>query len=224
MSEWSRYAIYYLPPAGPLADFGAMWLGWDVSSGASVSQPDLPGISALTEAPRKYGFHGTLKPPFRLAEGQDAGALDRAVAGLAARTAPARCDGLALSRLGRFMALTPVGDTVGIGRVAAACVTELDGFRRPLTPADLARRRAGGLSARQETLLAEWGYPHVLDEFRFHLTLTGPLADGTCDSAERALHQLLPPLPQPFILNEIALAGEGADGRFSCIHRYPLTG
>src|SRR5438445_432365 len=36
---------------------------------------------------------------------------------------------------------------------------------------------ATGLSARQAELLARWGYPYVHDEFRFHMTLTGPIAD-----------------------------------------------
>ena len=69
--SFTRYAIYYLPPAGALADFGARWLGWDVRRGAAAVQLDLPGLRDATEAPRKYGFHGTLKPPFRLAEGQE---------------------------------------------------------------------------------------------------------------------------------------------------------
>src|SRR6056297_1726408 len=66
---YSRFAIYYLPPAGPLAEFGARWLGWDVENGRALRQPDLPGLEGITKAPRKYGFHGTLKPPFRLAQG-----------------------------------------------------------------------------------------------------------------------------------------------------------
>ena len=70
-----------------LADFGARWLGWDVRRGAAAVQLDLPGLRDATEAPRKYGFHGTLKPPFRLAEGQDFDALRDAVAAL---PAPAR--------------------------------------------------------------------------------------------------------------------------------------
>ena len=46
-----------------------------------------PALRALTEAPRHYGFHGTLKPPFHLADGCDAGDLRRAMAGFAARQA-----------------------------------------------------------------------------------------------------------------------------------------
>ena len=55
---------------------------------------------------------------------------------------------------------------------------EFDEFRRPADEAELARRRANGLSPRQEELLKRWGYPYVLEEWRFHLTLTGRIADA----------------------------------------------
>ena len=48
-------------------------------------------------------------------------------------------------------------------------------FARPPGAAELERRRKAGLSAAQEKMLLRWGYPYVLDEFRFHLTLTGRL-------------------------------------------------
>ena len=37
--------------------------------------------------------------------------------------------------------------------------------------------RQNQLDANQERLLSTWGYPYVLDEFRFHMTLTGPISD-----------------------------------------------
>ena len=53
------------------------------------------------------------------------------------------------------------------------------------------RRRALGLAPRQEDLLSRWGYPYVLDAFRFHLTLTGPLPSPEMrDRAFRALEHL----------------------------------
>src|SRR5271163_1509402 len=84
-----RYAIYFAPdPGSALARVGAEWLGYDVAAGASVPQPQISGISSvrlyeITEEPRRYGFHATLKPPFALAEGTAAGELDEAVAALA---------------------------------------------------------------------------------------------------------------------------------------------
>lgn len=223
MSSHSRFAIYYMPPAGGLAEFGASWLGWDAQGGHAVAQPD-PDLAALTAAPRKYGFHGTLKPPFALAPGQTPDALRDAVAALAARTAPATADGLHLTRLGRWFALTPSGDTAGIARVAAACVTQLDAFRAPASADELARRRAGGLSPAQEAHLLQWGYPYVLDQFRFHLTLTGKIDRDALDQVETRIRAALPALPAPFVLGDICLCGERPDGRFVLLHRYALSG
>ena len=47
----------------------------------------------------------------------------------------------------------------------------------PAAPEELKKRRGAGLSSRQELMLTTWGYPYVMEEFRFHLTLTGRLSD-----------------------------------------------
>lgn len=222
--SYARFAIYYLPPAGPLADFGATWLGWDVVTGRDVAQFDLPGLHDVTMTPRKYGFHGTLKAPFRLKVGQTLGGLDHRLAAMAGSLMPAVCDGLQLTPLGRFLALTPQGQMDGLQRVAEACVRALDDFRAPAEEAELARRRKVGLTDRQETLLGRWGYPYVFEEFRFHLTLTGRLIEEETAFWTQAVEQYLPPLPAPFVMDQIALCGERSDGRFELIHRYTLAG
>lgn len=222
--SYSRFAIYYVPPPGPLADFGAAWLGWDITRGVDVSHPDLPGLHDITMTPRKYGFHGTLKPPFRLKEGHVQGDLERATSELAASLAPGCCDGLELTLLGRFLALTPSGDTAPLRRVAAACIRDLDGLRAPASEAELARRRKTNLSPRQEELLMKWGYPYVMDEFRFHLTLSGRLPKDVLPQWAETLRCNLPDLPAPFEIDQIALCGERADGQFELIHRYALAG
>lgn len=222
--SYARFAIYYVPPKGPLAEFGATWLGWDVLSGGEVAQFDVPGLRDITMTPHKYGFHGTLKPPFRLRDGQTADALQAAVARLAEGLAPAVCDGLKLTRLGRFLALTPYGSLDGLQRVAGACVRDIDQFRAPASAAELARRRKAGLTARQEALLAQWGYPYVLEEFRFHLTLSGRMAKDLLPHWTQVAQDHLPGLPSPFAIDQIALCAEREDGRFELIHRYTLTG
>lgn len=224
MSDHSRFAIYYLPPDGALATFGAAWLGWDIATGTPVAQPEVNGIEAVTATPRKYGFHATLKPPFALAEGGRRADLEKAVAVLADRLTPAACDGLMLSQLGGFLALTLRGDAGRINRLAAEIVERLDAFRRPASAAELARRRNAGLTGRQEAMLARWGYPYVKDEFRFHMTLTGDLAPDQAADLTLKMAPLLPPLPAPFILDQIALVGERPDGRFELLHRYALSG
>lgn len=227
--QYRRYAIYYTPPQGSMAEFGASWLGWDAAAGIEVSPPDVPGlnpaeIAAITNTPRKYGFHGTLKAPFRLAGGTTPDALTAAVAALATRLEPVTLDGLVPARLGGFLALVPEGDASALSDLAARIVTDLDAFRAPSSDADLARRRKSGLSERQEANLVTWGYPYVMEDFRFHMTLTGRLEANTRVRVAGVLETLLPPLlSRPYVIDAITLSGEGEDGRFRSLHRYPLA-
>lgn len=207
-----------------MADFGASWLGWDVVKGRTADQFDLVDLRQITKAPHRYGFHGTLKPPFRLSQTQSLAGLETAAADLAATLAPAVCDGLELATLGRFLALVPMGGRPGLQRIAQACVQELDIFRAPAEASELARRRAAGLSPRQEALLVQWGYPYVLEEFRFHLTLTGRLPQEDVQLWSERVGNFLPKLPAPFVIDQIALCGERAGGRFEMLHRYRLSG
>lgn len=229
MEGYKRYAIYYAPEPGPLATFGAAWLGWDAEAGRTRAHPvvpDLPRpVDALTQTPRRYGFHGTIKPPFRLARGSDIGVLHRSAAALAAQLRPVLLDGLQLSRLGGFLALTPRGDTAELGALAGSVVQALDGFRAPPTPEDIARRNPDRLSHRQKTLLDRWGYPYVMEEFRFHMTLTGPLRDQEAEATRSALAPVLAPLTDgPLRISSLCLFGESEDGRFHNLHRYALSG
>ncbi|WP_204115333.1 DUF1045 domain-containing protein [Shimia biformata] len=229
MENFVRYAVYAAPAPGPLSQFAAAWLGWDAVGATDLAHPDIPGLPApvteLTARPRKYGFHGTLKPPFRLATGQSADALQQAVATLAASLSPVVLDGLELRRLGGFLALVPEGDTSALSTLAARCVAELDPFRAPASNGELDRRRGKGLTPPQEANLIRWGYPYVMDEFRFHLTLTGSLPRGQADSVKTALTPILAPLiPRPFVVDALCLFAERADGRFVELHRYTLSG
>jgi putative phosphonate metabolism protein len=230
MTSFRRHAVYWAPPAGsPLARFGAAWLGWDAAAGRRVPHPDLPGlplpVAEITAAPRKYGFHGTLKPPFRLAEGADAGALDRAAQVLAGRMPAFEAPRLRLARIGGFVALVPSGGCPPLAELAARAVTELDALRAPPGEAELAKRRSPGLTARQEALTARWGYPYVMDEFRFHLTLTGPLAPKDADRVIAALAGPTAPFcRKPLPVTELCLFGEDEAGRFHLARRYALTG
>ena len=228
MEQMKRFALYYAPDAGAFADHAAAWLGWDAITGTARPQPQLPGlrdVAQLTAEPRKYGFHGTIKPPFRRAPGVTVADLQAAVADLAAGLAPVVLDGLALTRLGRFLALCPTGDLTALESLAAAAVRRLDPLRAALTAEEIARRRPERLTPRQRDLLDLWGYPFVMEEFRFHLTLTGPLPDHEIDSTEAALNAYFAPvLPQPFQIRDLCMFGEAQDGRFHLLHRYALTG
>lgn len=222
--SYSRFAIYFVPPKGPLADFGAAWLGWDITSGVEATQLDVKGLRDITMTPKKYGFHGTLKPPFRLADGFSQDQLELAITALAGSLEPATCASLVPNTLGQFLALTPKGDVSGLSRIAEVCVCELDRFRAPAVPTELVRRRKAGLSAEQDILLTRWGYPYVLEEFRFHMTLSEYLPKQDLVHWLKVVGAYLPDLPKSVIFDQIALCGERVDGRFELIHRYALTG
>ncbi|WP_170573076.1 DUF1045 domain-containing protein [Ruegeria atlantica] len=225
---FTRYAIYFAPPAdAEWTKFATNWLGWDMEAGRTCDHPVVDGVdvAAVTDVPRKYGLHATMKPPFRLHEGQTIEALSEACARLAATQPAVTLSGLQTARLGRFLALRPVGDETALNTLAAACVRDLDGFRAPAPLAELDRRRANGLSAEQDANLVQWGYPYVMGSFRFHITLSGKLDKPTLTATQDALQaQLAPLLPTPFQIKDLALVGEAADGRFHLIHRYALSG
>lgn len=225
---WTRYAVYALPE-GALGAAGAAWLGWDARAGRAVAQPEVPGlprpVAELTGRPGRYGFHATMKPPFRLTEGRTEAELCAAFDAFCARAWPAQAEGLAVAAVGPFLALRPEGETGELDRLAAAAVEVLDAFRAPPDAAELARRRKPGLSHRQDALLRRWGYPYVMEEFRFHVTLTGPLDDAERDRAQAALAaHFAPVLPRPYRVAHLALMGEDAEGRFHAIHEAALSG
>lgn len=227
---YTRYAIFYLPAAE--ADWArtcTKWLGWDSITGRAVDFPDSPDLlapmSELTRAPRRYGLHATLKPPFRLASGQSRDDLKAACAALADDQCPVQAQSLELARMGRFLALCPVGSVNAINALAARCVSELELFRAPATKTELDRRRGSGLSVRQDHNLTRWGYAHVMDLFRFHITLTGRLPENMLENVETTLNDMLrTQFPSPFNLNDLALMGEDDSGLFHLIHRYPFRG
>lgn len=224
---YTRYAIYFTPEPGPLAETAAHWLGWDIATGTPRPHPEvgpLPRpVEDITRRPRKYGFHATIKPPFHLADGTDETMLRDQAAELCATIAPVQLDGLRLSRLGGFLALTPDGDTSELNALAANVVAALDGLRAPPDAAELARRRARPLSQRQDMMLEKWGYPYVMEEFRFHMTLSGPLKSDDAPAVTTALEGLLKDaLPRPFRIGALSLVGERADGCFEIVQVMPL--
>jgi len=192
-----RYALYFAPPQ-PWRDVGARWLGRCADTGAPLAPA--PGAdprqAAWTRAPRHYGLHATLKPPFRLREGRTPDSLDQAVRTLACATQPfdvaLRCQALR-----GFLAWRLQGEPSGqaaMHALAAEAVRALDDWRAPLTEAELARRRTAALSPAHEAMLARWGYPYVFDQFVFHITLTGMLEEAAMCEAAACIEALDAPL------------------------------
>ena len=226
MTAYHRYGIYVVPE-GALYRTGAAWLGWDSATGQPLAQPVFEGlprpVADITAKPRKYGLHGTVKPPFRLADGRSEADLHDATASLCAGLAPVQVPALSVRRLGGFVAVVPTEPCPQLAAMAGAVVEGLDTFRARPTDADLARCRKSGLSPRQEALLTRWGYPYVKEEFRFHITLTGNLGREADAMAERLQAHFTPVLPQPFRVASLCLMGEDDTGHFHLLHRCPCS-
>jgi len=232
MTAFSRYAVYYAPRPGAFAEAGAVWLGRNCQTGFSLAQPKLQGsladLAPLTTKPRKYGFHGTLRAPFRPAKGKDEASVAACLADLAKRLEPARCDGLEVGNpYGFGLALKPVGEEAEILKLAAAVVEHTDCLRAPLRPDEIAQRELSeNLNPRQRLYLHRWGYPMVMEELCFQLTLSNRIAPNVqLELGTRASLHFDKVLPVPFVIEDLCLFGEEADtGRVCLLQRYPLTG
>jgi putative phosphonate metabolism protein len=180
-SHYHRYAVYYAPAMGSDAwQAGSQWLGRCAHDGSLRVQPVVNGMSPLalaelTAAPRRYGWHATLKAPFTLAASVNLQQLRERMAQLAGSLSTIPMPRLQVSHLDDFLALTPVGDTTALDYIAAACVRELHTLVAPLSEAELQRRRKAPLTAAEDAMLVAWGYPYVFEHFRFHMSLTGSL-------------------------------------------------
>ena len=192
MPSPDRYALYFAPAENEeIWRFGIGWLGRDPVSGLVPHQPQVPGLTpelltATTESPRTYGFHATLKPPFHLANGCTPAELRQAARMFAAKQMAFDAPPVSLQRIGRFQAFALTAPSEEMDRLAADCVTAFDAFRAPPSAAELAKRRERGLSERQERYLQQWGYPYVMEEFRFHMTMLGSTRDEALHAAVTA--------------------------------------
>jgi putative phosphonate metabolism protein len=214
----TRYALYFAPASGhPLWAAGCDWLGRDPETGsATLRRPH-------RNDPRRYGLHATLKPPFALRDGFDEAALLAALAAWARERTAFEIPGLAVATLGDFIALRPVDrDAAAPGRplrrLADDCVRRFDEFRLPLTAAEAARRVIPGLAAQQRANIEHWGYPHVFDQWRFHMTLSDSLplaADAdrvVAGLLADATHHFAAALAEPLRCDGVALFVEDAPG------------
>lgn len=222
-----RYAIYFTPPStNSLTRVAASWLGRDAFTGeTSAALAVLPlaaaEVDAHTRTPRRYGFHATMKAPFRLADGRSEDELEAALAGFAARTVPVVIPKMVLRRLGGFFALVPDGGVSALDDMAAEIVEAFEPFRAPLGDAEVAARNPSELTAAQLENLHRWGYPYVLEHFRFHMTLTGSVAQTDADRVEQALSgQFADHVDRPLSLDALALFVEPERGAPFLVRSY----
>jgi hypothetical protein len=222
-----RIALYYAPEAhDPLHERASAWLGRDAVSGAILPQNLVQGvdIQEITADARGYGFHATLKPPFRL-QGDVQAALQTA-RDFAARTAPFTLPPLYIADLDGFLALREAVPCPALQALADGAVSALDAHRAPATEAEIARRKPEKLSLRQREYLAAWGYPYVFAEWRFHMTLTRRLTP-----AEKAI--ILPAVTEALgdapaltrSVSDICIFAQAAPGApFTILERLMLRG
>lgn len=225
-----RYAVYFAPSeTSALWQAACRWLGRDPRSGARLVHPEVDGwttqaIAQITAAPRLYGFHATLKPPFRLATGRTFAQLATAVQELSRRFDPFAIPQLSVQPLDGFLALQPLQPDARLAALAEACVIELDAFRQPPSAEELQQRRATGLSQRQDELLLQFGYPYVFDQYRFHMTLTERLSpmDQTVLGAWLRSY-LAEALSQPLRCEDLCLFAQDGPGEpFVLLQRFLL--
>ncbi|UJX47585.1 DUF1045 domain-containing protein [Xanthobacter sp. YC-JY1] len=231
MTAARRYAVYLAPPAdGALWRFGSAVLGYDAETGDAPAAPDIAGFDAeawhaATAEPRRYGFHGTLKAPFRLADGASEDDLAQLMALSAAGHHAFEMPPLEVRAIGSFVALVPAVPSPKLEDLARSAVLELDGLRAPLSESEIARRKPERLSARQLGYLEAYGYPYVLDEFRFHMTLTGPLPEPERVQALNALTSAFAAsgADVPATVTDMALYVEEPGARqFRLVRRFPM--
>ena len=214
-----RYAIYFTPEANdPLTRVAARWLGRDAFTGETMSPPAAEPLSASevafhTAAARRYGFHATLRAPFRLTEGRSEAALVESLDRFAATTSPVFVPRIELRRMDGFFAIVPAVPSGDLSRFAADIVQLSEPYRAPLTQAENERRNPDGLTPGQLKNLHKWGYPYVFEEFRFHMTLTGRVATDASNRVEQAIERHFGPLlMEPFELTGFALFVEPEPG------------
>lgn len=225
----TRYAIYFMPPAGSaLWAFGSSIIGYDAATGDEPPPPahlaiPLETLRAATLAPRRYGFHATLKAPFTLVHGATVEHLDTAARNFAAAREPREGPVLEVGEMDAFLALVPAVASPVLNDLAADCVRAFEPFRAPLSPDDRARRLEADLTPRERTHLDRWGYPYVFDDFKFHMSLTGALPDPLRADVRTALAALYAPLRRPLAIDAIAMFVQpDRTTRFRVLARYPF--
>lgn len=219
-----RHAIYFVPePASLLHQLGSSWLGRNAFTGHELTQP--VGLSRhFTDAAARYGFHGTLKPPFRLKDAVSPVAFASTVQALANQHETFSAGPLQLKMLDGFLALVTAEENVALSHLASDCVQRLDDFRTPAGEDELRKRRAAGLTVAQDALLQRWGYPYVLEEFRFHMTLTSRLTDNeAAEVIPTSQKHFASVLDQTFQVDALTIMVEPEDGAaFTVQDRIPL--
>lgn len=226
-----RYAIYYSPDAEDALTLAANeWLGRDAMAGENIKRASK--ISSLTDYAFdatmvnacRYGFHGTLKAPFELAEERELADLEEEVDAFASMMDPFLLPNFVIGQLGPFFALQLEEPSLQLAGFAADIVRKFDHFRAPMSNEDFERRKPEKLSINQRHNLIDWGYPYIFDDFRFHMTLSDPIENGLAGDYRIALTDHFDPhLKKPYQFSALSIFVEPERGEPFVLHRqFPL--
>ena len=237
MKKYSRYAIYYAPPKeSSLEEFGRYWFGWDPLNAKLINNKhrinylnrfgikNLINIDKNVLIPKKYGFHGTLIPPFKLNKNYSTNTLFKKTEEIAKKFKKFKFYKFKLKKINNFYAFVQNKKNNNINKLSNRLVRELFKFRSPLTKKEIDRRNPSKLSKLQLSILYKWGYPYLMSEFNFHMTLASEVTGNKLYSELKKIEK-----NKEIILNEINnfdkiyIFGENQKGMFENLENFSLS-
>ena len=237
MKKYSRYAIYYAPPKeSSLEEFGRYWFGWDPLNAKLINNKhrinylnrfgikNLINIDKNVLIPKKYGFHGTLIPPFKLHKNYSTNTLFKKTEEIAKKFKKFKFYKFKLKKINNFYAFVQNKKNNNINKLSNRLVRELFKFRSPLTKKEIDRRNPSKLSKLQLNILYKWGYPYLMSEFNFHMTLASEVTGNKLYLELKKIER-----NKEIILNEINnfdkiyIFGENQKGMFENLENFSLS-
>ena len=237
MKKYSRYAIYYAPPKGSsLEEFGRYWFGWDPVNAKLINNKhrinylsrfgikNLINIDKNVLIAKKYGFHGTLIPPFKLNKNYSTNTLFKKTEEIAKKFKRFKFYKFKLKKINDFYAFVQNKKNNNINKLSNRLVRELYKFRSPLTKKEIDKRNPSKLSKLQLNILYKWGYPYLMSEFNFHMTLASEVTGNKLYFELKKIEK-----NKEIILNEINnfdkiyIFGENQKGMFENLENFSLS-
>lgn len=237
MTNYKRVAIYFLPKKNSsLENFGKNLLGRDINKKRKISLTRrqkyfinrrftyFDELKDYCEKPAKYGFHATLKAPFRLKRNVKTKDFYDVISHIAAQHSRFKIKGLKIVYRKKFTFITSRKEIKSLINLENDLVKHLDTFRAELNKTEIKKRNPDSLTFKQNKYLKEWGYPFVLDQFKFHMTLMNQNNNKLSNKQKLELEKLIYKISNNLLeFNEISLLGENKNGYFEEIKRFKLN-
>ncbi len=237
MTNYKRVAIYFLPKKNSsLENFGKNLLGRDINKKKKISLTRrqkyfinrgftyFDELKDYCEQPAKYGFHATLKAPFRLKRNVKTKNFYDVISHIAAQHSRFKIKGLKIVYSKKFTFITSRKSNKLLINLENDLVKHLDTFRAELNKTEIKKRIPDSLTFKQNKYLKEWGYPFVFDQFKFHMTLMNQNNNKLSNKQKLELEKLIYKISNNVIeFNEISLLGENKNGHFEEIKRFKLN-